>query len=271
MWSPWALRLGGFLFLTLFVSLIITFVFSAVALSDGPDFSRDEVAETLADIEDNKAAYSLGVAFDVLSNFLLVGVAAVLYMLLRNGPWYVLARERPATLDIETLAACPRMIALIPALGTAVAATLFLVADVANIALYRLAVDFSEGGVEGADEEDILQNARAVGLFAEAAIITGLSALGASLILFGGLMTFYPLAHVVPAGAYRTPPYWLGWLAIVAGLFMLLGWLTYLDEDVGMVAFVGSQLGLAFLLLMGAWFLLFAGRETPPNEIRAAS
>lgn len=268
MWSTWALRLGGFLFLALFACLVLTFVFSLLALSDAPDYSRDEVAETLADIEDDKAAYTLSIALDVLSNFLAVSVAAILYVLLRNGPWYVLSSERP---DIETMAACPRAVALIPAFGITVAATLFLVADLANIVLYRLAIDFREGGVEGTGQEDILQNARTVGLLGEAAIITGLSALGASLILFGGLIAFYPLAHTDPAGAYRTVPRWLGWLAIIGGLFMLLGWLTYLDEDIGMISFVGAQVGVGFVALLGLWFLFFAGREVPSGEISTAA
>lgn len=270
MWSTWALRLGGFLLLALFISVVLNIVFSLAALPD-PDYSRDEVAETLVDIEDNQATFALSIAFDIAANLLLVAVAAILYLLLRSGPWYILSRYRAVGApDPNQLFACPRAIAIMGGFGLTVAAMIFLLADITNIALYRLAVDLNEGGVQGAGEEDILQTARTVGLINQAAVVMGLTALGAGLAVFGGLIALYPLGHTTPAGAYRSVPRWLGWPAIVGGAFMLLGWLAYIDEDLGFVAFIGALLGLVFLITMAAWFLLYAeGDEAAETAAKA--
>jgi hypothetical protein len=271
-WSTWALRLGGLLVLDLFAVVVLAFVFSGIALPDGPDYSRDEVATTLTDIEDNQAAYVLGIAFDVIANLQTLALAAILYLLVRSGPWYVLSRDTgPSEPDPGRLAACPRMIALMATLGLTAAAAVFLVGDLADIALYRLAVDLNEGGVEGTDEADILQNARTVGLISQAADVTGFTALGAGLLLFGGLIALYPLAHTVPAGVYRTIPRWLGWPPMLGGALMLLGWLGYIEEDLGLLVFAGVVVVLAWLLVLGLWFLFSAGKEASPNETLTAS
>jgi hypothetical protein len=272
MWSTWALRLGGLLILDLVVVVVLSGIFSGIALPGGPDYSRDEVAETLADVNDNEAAYILAIAFDVAANLETIAVAAILYLLVRSGPWYALSRETdPTATDPGRLAACPRLIALMATLGLTAGATMFLVGDLADIALYRLAVDLNEGGVEGTDEADILQSARVVGLISEAADITGFTALGAGLLLFGGLIALYPLAHTVPAAAYRTIPRWLGWPAMAGGALMLLGWLSYVEEDLIIVLFAGVVVALAWLLALGVWFLLYAGREVSSDDARAAS
>ncbi len=53
------------------------------------------------------------------------------------------------------------------------------------------------------------------------------------------------------------PPRWLGALAIISALAILLSWLAAVDNDLGDVLFLIANLGvLLFLIVLGGWLLM---------------
>ena len=120
-----------------------------------------------------------------------------------------------------------------------------------------LARDFVDAG--GAQQADaIVASVRAITPMLDILFPAGAMGLALGVIAYGALLV-------------RTAalPRWIGWVGIVAGIILPLGWLAFVNENLEVLSIIGLMVGLVFVLAMGSW-LLVTGTERTAPELRGA-
>ena len=194
-----------------------------VATRTASNDSQIVFSDSLQMIAQNQALYLTSMYASVISNALLVGLAAGLYSTFRiYQP--DLARAGAFLL-----------------LATAVVS---MVAAVAGLALASLAQEFA--GVTGNQENSLASSAQAVEVFRSYAGRTGFTFSALSLLAFGGLISWQgPI------------PKWLGWLGILIGVMMLLIW----SDSATLLHRIGGTGYLVWLAITGGWLVLRGTRH----------
>lgn len=243
-WADRTNKLAGVTLLLLAALVIVDAVLETVALGDADPMARSDIEGMLRDINDNGASFFLGTAFSIASDaVVLVAAAAMVYLVFRDRS---------------------QALALFAFVGLFAAGVAFLAADAASMTVGLLAADFVEGGGPGgiaAGDPVILQSARAVAAFGGLADLIGLTALAFGLLALGSLLAWAP-------GAEMNPPRWLGGLAVLSGLALLLSWVGAAAEDVGItLSLIGIVGSLLWLVILGGWLLFQPDR----GQVRPAA
>lgn len=242
-WADRTNKLAGVTLLLLAALAIIALVLETVALGDADPMARGDIEDALRDINDNEAVYFLGTAVDIADEVVVLAAAALLYLVFRDRS---------------------RALALFGAFGLVAAGVAFLAADTAELTVGLLAADFvEEGGAGGiaAGDPVILQSARAVAAFEGLADLIGLTTLAFGVLALGSLLAWAPDAEA-------NPPRWLGGLAVLSGLALLLTWIVAAAEAVGItLSLIGLIGSLLWLVILGGWLLIQPER----GEARAAA
>lgn len=237
-WTERVRRVAGIALLLLSLAIIVSVV-AEIGITDKDPFERDEVAQFLTDINDNRGLAFVGTAADITADVALGIIAA--------AGLYLVFRERNRLLAFFAFALI---------LGGAAA---FMAADAANVSLIVLAEDFAEKGGAGgipAGDESILEIARALAVWSFTIDQMAFTAISIGLASLGVLIAW------APEGAGPVPPRWLGLLAIISGLAVILSWLGAISVDVGIaLSIIGGLAQLVFLIVLGAWLLLVAPEE----------
>ena len=213
-------RLAGLFLLVFVVSVVVSGVTFSVSVS--ADSARGDVTETLRQISQDRELFITGVAFDVLSNLVLILVAAALYLAFRPHE---------------------RSLALIGTFGFLAAAVIWLTVDGAMVAMDWLAESLRVGNV-GA--ESVETSARAIAPIIDAGFPMGAVGFAIGVFSFGLLVAW--------TGAL---PRWMGAFGLAGGVVAPFGWLSLPFPDAGnVVLFVGLSIALFFILIIGAWLVL---------------
>lgn len=246
-WADRINRLAGATLLLLAALIIVNIVLTTAVLGDAQAADRGDIEGILTDIHDNKALYFSGVAFSVAADAFVLPVAAALL--------YLLFRERS------------RALALVGLVGFLAASAAFLIADSTSLVAAVLSNDFAaDGGAGGiaAGDPVILQSARTVGIVSEAIEIVASMPIALALLSLGYLITYAANAEV-------NPPRWVGVLAIVTGLAMILSWIGAASEDVGLVVITVGYIGaLLWFAILGGWLILQPERQQEGASAAAA-
>jgi hypothetical protein len=240
-WESRTEKWAGVALLLLVALVIINIALVTAAVGDADPTKREDIEGILRDINDEKALFALGTASSIATDAVLLPLVAVLLYLV--------------------FCARSRALALLGLVGFASAAVMFLVADAASVAVAFLAEDFVEDGGPGgiaAGDPLILESARAVAAVAALMEPTGTTVLALGLLAVGTLVAWAPQAEV-------NPPRWLGGLAIVSGLAMVISWVGAASADAGVaivtLGYVGTML---FFAILGGWLLVRPESETRP-------
>ncbi len=215
--------LAGVLLIATVATVLVT-----ISTYPTPDTFREDARRFLVDIVEGRNLFIVAIAFDLASNFILIPLAAVLYLVFRSHD---------------------RTLALLGSFGFLAAAVLFLVIDMVAIPLISLAEDYA--GATGGQADSILNAARAIGLMTDVAV-----AMGAVGMALGGLS--YGLL-VLTTNAL---PRWMGVFGIAGGIVALLMWLLFVDTDLVPVGYVGLLLIRFFFVISGLW-LIWKGASEP--------
>ena len=231
-------RVIGALMLLLVVGLVLGFIFAQT-----PDASREDIAEDLADIGDDEVIYGIGQAVQITVGILVAILGATLFSALRlRNHWLA-------------------SVGLVGFVGLGI---MFAASSAAYVPLSDLANDLEEGGAGGAGEAEVLEIARALTLVGDGLFFLGISFFAVGLIGFGLVMAVGPQIAAVAAGpgtiraAVISPPTWLGWIAVAAGVLYLLGWLFLVTDFFFILVALGFLLTLIWYLAGGIWYLFMA-------------
>ena len=232
-WADRINRVAGVTLLLLALGIILSIAFTLFAVGDSDPIERGEIEEALRDINGNEALFFLGTGFSIATDAAIsLAAGAGLYLLLRDRS---------------------RLLALFGFVGLVAGGIAFMAGDAGTLTLGVLAQDFVEEGGPGsiaAGDPVILQSARAVGALTGFTFQIAFTAIGFGLLAFGALITWAKDGDV-------NPPRWLGGLAILSALAILLSWLAAVDNDLGDVFFLISNIGvLLFLIVLGGWLLM---------------
>ena len=232
-WADRINKVAGVTLLLLALGIILNLAFTISAVGDSDPVKRAEIEGFLRDINDNEALFFLGTGFSIATDAAIsLAAAAGLYLVLRDRS---------------------RLLALFGFAGLVAGSIAFIASDASLLALGLLAQDFVEKGGAGgiaAGDPVILQSARTVGVITAFTFQIAFTAIAFGLLAFGTLITWAKVGTV-------NPPRWLGGLAILSALAMLLSWLGAVDTDLGDVIFLIANLGvLLFLIVLGGWLLM---------------
>jgi hypothetical protein len=255
-------RLTGVLLWALAAGVIILNVLLNIAVEDGfVDNGRNEIAESLADVHDDKDLWGVANVFDILVvNVLAILVGIALYLYFRNR------RGGSVSWPVKSVAATLGLV------GILISTVLFTVSDVANLTLIDLALDYEERGVEGVEAGDpqTAELARTISTLGGLSTVAGLSFLGFGLIGFG--LAIARASKVEPAdGQEDDIPQWLGWIAIIAGALLLTNWLGVTSDSLFVSGLLGLAAGLLWLIVLGWWFLFKAPSPQNPEPSAQAA
>ncbi len=241
-WTDRTNKLAGVILLLLALGIILSVVFTQ-AVSDADVSSKKEIADYLRDIQDSKALAILGDAFSIAVDSV-IGIAAA-------AAFYLVFRDRN------------RVLATFGLLGLLAGQIAFIVADAGSAVLIVLSDDLGAGNI-AAGRDVTLEVARTVGILSGITLQIGFTALAFGIFSIGALIAW------APAGAVN-PPRWLGWLAIVGAVFMILSWLIALTDAAFVLFLIGNIATLVLLIVLGLWLLLRAPEEGAASPARAAA
>jgi hypothetical protein len=240
-WADRITKIAGVTLLLLAALIVVNIVLITAVLGDAEPAKRGDIEGILSDIHDNKALYFSGVGFSVVADAVVLPVAAALL--------YLVFRARSRALAL---------VGLVTLLAASVA---FLVEDSMSLTAALLSDDFAaDGGAGGiaAGDPVILQSARTLGVFSEAIGLVASMPIALALLSLGYLTAHAPYAEV-------NPPRWVGILAIVAGVALILSWIGTASEDVGLVVITIGYIGaLLWFAILGGWLLLQPEQEAHP-------
>ena len=214
-------RITGILFL-----VIIPVSLATSILDSGIDTRVEYFRGSLQTVADNETQNVVGSVFGFLMAGLFVSTGAALYVTFRSYD---------------------RLLSLIGAFGFLAAGVSFMVSMAAGLAFIELASEFGDTSDVQADQ--IVPAARAMAIVSDWSLFAGFGFFGLGLLALGILII-----------RQRPLPRWLGWLAAISGVLMVLGAPTFF------LLILGLLLGLVWLLVAGAWL---AWRGT--NEAEATA
>lgn len=236
--SQRATTLGGLAMVVISITTVVSIALMATGSSDKDPFERDDVAEFLTDVNDEKGLLQAAAAVGIFNDAIVVPIVA--------AALYVLFRDRNPLLATITMVA------------VAVTAAVALMVDGSNILLTIIAEDFAEGGAGdiAAGDPATLELGRYVAMITFAFVNVLFTTYGVATVALGALL-------LGPQGRIN-PPKWMGWLAIVSGLSAWLAW-TVVAADPGFV-FFPIQLITSFVLFLalGIWLLRHGDLEPAP-------
>ena len=241
-WADRTTKLAGIALVVLALLMIGNIVFSMIAVGDADPTNRGEIEGVLRDVNDHETVFYTGAAFSIASDaVVLVAVAGALYL---------------------TFVDRSRMLAILSLGGILAASIAFLVMDAATLGVGLLAADFVEKGGPAAipaGDASILESARTLALFGGALDVIGSTAVALGVVSLGALIAWAPEGRV-------NPPRWLGGVAILSGLALVLQWPALANEASGMVVItVGYAGGFLFFGLLGLWLLAAPGESAEPR------
>jgi hypothetical protein len=231
-------RVIGVLMLLLVVGLVLGFIFGQT-----PDASREDIAEDLADVGDDETVFGIGQAVTIAVALLVTVLGAVLFSALRLRSHWLAS------------------IGLVGFVGLGI---MFAASSATFIALNDLANDLEGGGAGGAGEAEVVEIARVVSIIGDNLFFIGIWFFAVGLVGFGLVMALGPQLAAVAAdqtgirAAIVSPPAWLGWIAVVAGVLYLLGVLIVVSEIFFILVGLGFLLTLIWYLAGGIWYLFMA-------------
>ena len=209
-------QLTGVLLVTLVVGVVVALVTQAIPFAD-LDFSKDELRDDLIDIaKDSKLWFTSG-AFAIFANLISIPMAAALYLTFRSHD---------------------RSLALFGSFGFLAAAVLELVRLTVNMALGTLAQDFA--AASGAQADAYFAVARALSAVALSMDPLGSMAIALGIFAYGALIV-----------RTQALPRWIGWIGVVGGAIVPLVWLTYIQQELIFLGFIGLIIGLFFAVTTG--------------------
>ncbi len=226
-------RLAGSVLVLLALAIIGNAVLQSIALEGEPFVDPNEVKGALMDINDNRGVYLTGLGVDIAGNVLSIASAVVAYLIFRGRD---------------------RVLVLLVFAALVTASLAFMMVDVANLTLDRLAVDLAETSPVGAEERDILALARTTAYMSGYVFLVAATLVGVGVFTLGALIAFSPRPPSEPTAS--AVPAALGWLAMASGILLVLSWLGGIDEGLAAVGSVGLVGIVLFLLTFGGWLFV---------------
>lgn len=216
--------------------LIVALSAALAAVDFGVDVSQENFRDDLREIAQNQGRFAAGLVLSSVISLVMVGAAGALY-----GTF----RPHEPTL------------AMVGAFALLAGGVLLLAGAGAGVALHDLAGEWSGAG--GAQSGQVFTSARAVALMFEFLGIVSFFLLFGGLLAFGGLIAW--------TGAM---PRWLGALAVLSGVLLVLGLTVGLITGALWDVIMGSALpagvswlingsvlaALLWLLVTGGWLLV---------------
>ncbi|MFQ6026457.1 MAG: DUF4386 family protein [Dehalococcoidia bacterium] len=213
-------RIAGGL-LIIYGVLVAVSVFTRVASQS----DQDTTGESLNMIAAHQGMFLTSAVINLISNFLLIALAGILYLALRRHE---------------------ALLTLLGSLFFLVAATTWVISGIAGLSLITLAAEFvaasgslAESTVAAAGSTELLRELSGKASFTLAAL---------ALLAFGGAISWRGMV-----------PRWLGWLGIVVGLLMLFIWV----DTATLLHRLGGSGYLLWAALLGIWLLSKGTREAP--------
>ena len=212
----------------LLVAMVATIVASIATIPISADTFREDPSGVLADIVEDRNLFIISQAFDLANNFIIIPMAAVLYLVFRSHD---------------------RTLALIGSFGILAGGVLFMTVDMVTISLITLAQDYD--GATGAQADSLLSASRAIGLMIDVANMMGAVGMAMGALSYGLL--------VLTTNAL---PRWMGAFGIAGGIVIPFGWLLFVDTDLADIMYIGLMIALFFFLISGVW-LIWRGASEP--------
>ena len=222
-------KLAGVLFILIFVTFD-----TGITLFGGAniDSARDEIRDSLQEVIDDQEIFVTRIAFFLAASLVLVAASAALYLLFSP-------HGRP--------------LALFGLVGLMTSGVWLAIDQMAQFSLLYLARDFVDGVV--ASPDSLVSVARAIAAVSSPSYNTSLTLLGLGVLSTGVL--------IVRA---RAAPDWLGWLAVVSGIFLLMTFsLASGVDSIRIVRLIGVLGTLFFFLFLGIWLLRTGSPEAVPE------
>lgn len=229
--------IGGLAMILMAIATVVLVALNAMSGVEGDPGDRADVAAFLTDTAKHQellvAANSLGLFSDAVLA-LIVGASL-----------FTLFRDRSAILSAILL------------VGIVSAATMSATNDVATIIGTFVAEDFVRGGVTGATggEAAALQVGRVLGMFSFTMFLAINIAFGVAAVSLGAIVARAPQGAV-------NPPRWLGWVAIISGVFCWATPLVFVHDAL----FIFFPLQLVTMLIvfigLGGWLVTHSDEES---------
>ncbi|MCH8990025.1 MAG: DUF4386 domain-containing protein [Chloroflexi bacterium] len=206
----------------LLLALVAAAVGSIATSPIGIDSFRTGAMNVLEDIDGHRNLFFIGTSLDIVSNFVGVALAVMLYAVFRR---------HEGTL------------AILGTVGFLTAGIVFLVGDMLLLSLGSLSQQFF--AASGAQADYVLASAGAITPMLDTAFPMGATAMGIGVFCYGLL--------VVVTGAI---PRWIGAVAILAGIVAPFGWLLFANGELVLISFIGLLIALLFALFSGLWLII---------------
>ena len=222
-------RTTGIIMLILAVLLIV-----AVFTAETPSTDADDFPEDFANVVDDEVRYLTGQAVQVAVGIFVALLGASLYAYFR---------------------AHDRYLSLIGFAGFLLMAVMFIVSSAAYITTHDLAQNLERGETIAAEAE-VQEIGRMLVVLGDSLFFLSLILFAIGLIAFGAVILTRPATPAEPVReAFPTPPNWIGWIAVAAGILYLVGWLSVFYEWFFVAIIVAFILTIIWYLTFGVWLL----------------
>lgn len=212
---------------SLLIGIVVTVLVSLAVVPITDETFREDAAEYLMKIADDRGLFATFIGLDLASNLLGIGAAAALYLVFRSHD---------------------RNLALLGSAGFLAASVIFLTGNMIMIALESLAKDYA--AATGAGAAAVLLSARPIGLMLDSVFVMGGTGLAIGFLSYGLI--------VLRTGAV---PKWIGYVGILGGIVAPFGWLLFVEIDLQYIGVIGTMIGLLFILLTGGWLVWKGSKE----------
>jgi hypothetical protein len=217
--------------------LLVVVLVVAVFTAETPSTDVDDFPADFQSVVDDEGRYLVGQAMQALTGILVA---------LLGGALYVVFRQRD------------RLLALTGLTGFLLMAALFVSSTVAFVTVHALA-NHLEAGETLAGEAEVLELGRALTELGDGLFFLGITFFAIGLLAFGAMIGIAPVRPVGPEPDVEEPaiepPKWLGWLALLAGVLYLAGWLFVVAEPFFVFVLIAFFLTLLWYLVFGIWLL----------------
>lgn len=206
---------------SLLIGIVVTVLVSLAVVPITDETFREDAAEYLMKIADDRGLFATFIGLDLASNLLGIGAAAALYLVFRSHD---------------------RNLALLGSAGFLAASVIFLTGNMIMIALESLAKDYA--AATGAGAAAVLLSARPIGLMLDSVFVMGGTGLAIGFLSYGLI--------VFRTGAI---PKWMGIVGVLGGIVAPFGWLLFVEINLQYIGVIGTMIGLLFILLTGGWLV----------------